>query len=101
MNYIKRGSNTSSSEIGSKQHKLSVRHLEVVAKVSFYLALQLTFCLFSVSFLLLNLGLRMMREAISVGGMLLLVVVIVFVFVSDTMAFGAFLSSQITGVRVV
>lgn len=43
----------------------------------------------------------MMREAISVGGMLLLVVVIVFVFVSDTMAFGAFLSSQITGVRVV
>lgn len=33
----------------------------------------------------------MMREAISVGGMLLLVVVIVFVFVSDTMASGAFL----------
>lgn len=28
------GSNTPSSEIGSKQHKLSVRHLEAVAKVS-------------------------------------------------------------------
>lgn len=39
---------------------------------------------FSVSFLLLNLGLRMMREAISVGGMLLLLVVIVLVFISDT-----------------
>lgn len=40
--YLMRGSNTPSSEIGSKQHKLSVRHLEAVVKVSC-----LTLCLAS------------------------------------------------------